>query len=342
MHKCATYYSVVLCLLLGATASLRAGDELPSKVLKPSGGVESISLGADGRWLVTGCKEDTRLWDLKADDPSAKSIVVRGSAGPVSPDDRWLMTAGNDRTIRLWDLKADDPSAEGREVARYEADWEPVRGVAISPNNRWLVTVGADKVLRLWDLKVKGEVGRPQVLLKRQGGFVFRSPDGRWLTTGSSAGNVGVWDFAADDPVSKALVRQLKKDKGYAGPQGISPDGRWLVTGGRDQTARRWDMRTIEDSPKSEVLRGHTNWVEFLAVSLNSRWLVTAASTANGDFEGAARLWDLEAADPTAVRAVLGHGGSLQDAIFCPDNRWLVSRASDKTVRLWDLKATKR
>jgi len=145
MHKCATYYSVVLCLLLGATASLRAGDELPSKVLKPSGGVESISLGADGRWLVTGCKEDTRLWDLKADDPSAKSIVVRGSAGPVSPDDRWLMTAGNDRTIRLWDLKADDPSAEGREVARYEADWEPVRGVAISPNNRWLVTVGGDR-----------------------------------------------------------------------------------------------------------------------------------------------------------------------------------------------------
>ena len=135
MHKCGTYSLVVPCLLLGATVSLRAGDELPCKVLKPPGGVESISVSAGGRWLVAGCKEDTRLWDLKAADPSAKPIVLRGSAGPVSPDGRWLMTAGNDRTIRLWDLKADDPSAESREMARGSPAGRPRRdcGSAASP-----------------------------------------------------------------------------------------------------------------------------------------------------------------------------------------------------------------
>jgi WD40 repeat protein len=256
-------------------------------VLKPSGGVESISLSADGRWLVAGCKEDTRLWDLKADDPSAKPIVLRGSAGPVSPDGRWLMTAGTDRTIRLWDLKADDPSAEGREAAHYEADWEPLRGVAISPNNRWLVTVGGDRVLRLWDLKAKGEGVLPQELLKRQEGFVFRSPDGRWLTTGSLAGNVGVWDLAADDPVSRALVRQLKKGKGYAGPQGISPDGRWLVAAGPNR--RLWDLRAKDPFARPVAEFGGTEHVRSMDFSSDSRWLVT------GGDDGLTRLYDLKA-----------------------------------------------
>ena len=169
------------------------------------------------------------------------------------------------------------------------------------------------------------------------------SSDSRWLVTGGDDGLTRLYDLKATDPGSKPLVLGGHTKGESVGEVRFTPNGRWLVTGGRDQTARRWDLRTIEDSPKSEVLRGHTNWVEFLAVSLNSRWLVTAASTANGDFDRAARLWDLEAADPTAVRGVLGgHGGSLQDAIFSPDCRWLVSRASDRTVRLWDLKATKK
>jgi WD40 repeat protein len=134
---------------------------------------------------------------------------------------------------------------------------------------------------------------------------------------------------------------------GHANGEGVgdvrfTPNGRWLVTGGRDETARRWDMRTIEDSPKSEVLRGHTGWVEFLSVSPNSRWLVTGAYVPNQEYDGAARLWDLNAADASGARAVLGgHGGPIKDAIFSSDDRWLVTRASDQTARLWDLKAAK-
>jgi hypothetical protein len=98
MHKCGTCSLVVPCLFLGATASLRAGDELPSKVLKPSGGVESISVNADGRWLVAGCKEDTRLWDLKAAKPGQDASLVGPPAklasartSPADDHDAWGM-----------------------------------------------------------------------------------------------------------------------------------------------------------------------------------------------------------------------------------------------------------
>jgi WD40 repeat protein len=380
--------------------------------------------------LVGGGKEAIWLWDLKTDDPSAKSIELRGSSGVVSPDGRWLMTCGQDRTIRLWDLNADHPAAPSREVAIYEAGWGVLSGVAISPDNRWLVTRGEDTVLRLWDLRARRESSKPRVLMTRQAGHILTTRDGRWLATGSrDPGTVGVWDLMADDPSGTARLHKMK-EKGYAGPAGISPDGRWLVasgpnrrlwdlrakepfvrhvaefggtdqvrslafspdnrwlvtggddgetrlydlkktdpwpkarelgghakdsgvgevlfvpngrwlvTGGRDETARLWEMKTLTDSRRSVVLRGHVGWVEFLCVSPNSRWLVTGAYVPNSEFDGAARLWDLEATDPSSVHAVLaGHGGALNDAAFSPDGRWLVTRASDRTARLWDLKA---
>jgi WD40 repeat protein len=432
MSKSGSLLILLPCLLLGVTGRLRAEEERQGIVLKPAGEVENIAVSRDGRWLVAGCKEETRLWDLKAADPAARSVVVSGSAGVLSPDGRWLMTAGDERTVRLWDLKADDPSAHGRDVARYEAAWAPLRGVAISPNNRWLVTAGRDSALRLWDLKATGEAGRPRVLRERHSGQIFSTPDGRWLVTGGrNPGTVAVYDLAADDPAATALLHQAT-DKGYAGPQGISPDGRWLVavgtsgrpvrrlwdlrakhpwarpvaefgdtdqvrsmdfsadsrrlvtggddgrtrlydltaadpagkvvvlaghaegdnvrevvftpngrwlvTGSHDETARLWDLKAGDPSAGSLVLKGHANPVTFLAVSPDSRWLVTGASFV-GRFDHAARLWDLEAADPTVVRAVLGgHGGSLEEAFFGADARRLITRAGDKTARLWDLK----
>jgi WD40 repeat protein len=196
------------------------------------------------------------------------------------------MTIVNEQIIWVWNLKADDPSAEGQEVARCEASWKSFRALAIGPNNRWLVTLNGDKVLRLWDFKAKHGAARPRLLMERQGGFVFRSPDGRWLTTGSPAGRVGVWDLAADDPVSNAVVQKIKKDKGYAGPQGISPDGRWLVTA--DPNRRLWDLRANEPFARDVAEFGGTDHVRSLDFSSDSRWLVT------GGDDGETRLYDLK------------------------------------------------
>jgi len=232
-------------LLLGAMAPLRAGEEIQGRVIKPEGGVKSIAASPDGRWLVTGTKEDTRLWNLKAVDTLAKCFVLRGSVGPISPDGQWLLTVVNGRDIWLWNLKAEEPSAAGKEVARGEESWNP--GVAISPNNRWLVTRSRG-TLRLWDLKAKDEGAKPRALMEQQRYFPTVSGNGRWLAAGGGHGVLAVWDLAADDP---APPQQITKDKQFAPPflpRYISSDGRWLITeegaGGRSGMLRRlWDLR---------------------------------------------------------------------------------------------------
>jgi WD40 repeat protein len=47
------------------------------------------------------------LWDLRAKDPAANPVVLRGHdyavrAVAISPDNRWVVTGSEDNTARLW------------------------------------------------------------------------------------------------------------------------------------------------------------------------------------------------------------------------------------------------
>jgi WD40 repeat protein len=73
-----------------------------------------------------------RLWDLSAQDPAAAPVDLPGHKGGIglviiSPDNRWLVTAGSDGKVRLWPLPLDvliDQAcrAAGRNLTRQEWD----------------------------------------------------------------------------------------------------------------------------------------------------------------------------------------------------------------------------
>jgi WD40 repeat protein len=320
-------------LLLGAVLPLRAGEETQGRVIKPEGNVKSIAASSDGRWLVTETKADTRLWNLRAVDPLAKCFVLRGSAGPISPDGQWLTTVVDGRDIWRWNLKAEDPSAEGEEVARGEEGWKP--GVAISPNNRWVVTRSRG-VLRLWDLKAKGEDTKPRVLMEQQRYFPTISANGRWLTAAGGDGMLAVWDLAADDPVPP---RQITKDKLFTPPvvpRGISPDGRWLITEevvrGRSGVRRLWDLRAKDPWARAVGDLGDAEQVRTAEFTADSRWLATS-----GD-DGRPRLYDLAVTDPVKRPIVFPrHKYAAWDLAFSKNGGWLVTAGGD--IRVWDMKA---
>jgi WD40 repeat protein len=65
------------------------------------------------------------------------------------------------------------------------------------------------------------------------------------------------------------------------------------------------------------VLRGHDGWVDAVAISPDSRWLVT------GSWDKTARLWDLRAKDPAANSVVLpGHDEVVIAVAISADSRW--------------------
>jgi WD40 repeat protein len=116
------------------SSPLRAESELKGKLLDQLGGVECVAVDPTGAWLVTSSGDGSvRLWDLKADDPWAKSrFVLRGHEKPIQR------------------LAAADPAATS--VLLHEFS-KKARTMLISPDSRWLVTLGGDKTVRCWDLR---------------------------------------------------------------------------------------------------------------------------------------------------------------------------------------------
>jgi WD40 repeat protein len=117
-----------------------------------------VAFSPDNRWVVTGSYDTTaQLWDLKAADPAAQPVVLKGHEGPVravafSSDNRWVVTGSADKTARVWDLKAADRTAQPVVLKGHD---DSVRAVAFSPDNRWVVTGSADTTARLWLLQIE-------------------------------------------------------------------------------------------------------------------------------------------------------------------------------------------
>ena len=82
-----------------------------------------MAFSPDNRWVVTGSGDRTaRLWDLKAADPAAQPIVLKGHERGVmavafSPDNRWVVTGSEDSTARLWLLQIEDLLAVAHRIA---------------------------------------------------------------------------------------------------------------------------------------------------------------------------------------------------------------------------------
>jgi WD40 repeat protein/serine/threonine protein kinase len=294
--------------------------------------ISSAAISADGHWLVTGSSDRTaRLWDLTAENPAANPHVLSGhqksiSSVAISADSRWLVAGGTDNMARVWDLAAEHPAANPRVLSGHQ---DKISSMAISADSRWLVT-GSGDTARVWDLAAEDPAANPRVLSGHQGGItsVAISADSRWLVTGSRDKTARVWDLTAENPAASPRILS-----GIGAAARISADGRWLVTA-RIDNALVWDLTTENPSANLRVLSGHQKRINIVAISPDSRWLVT------GSDDKTARVWDLTAENPAANPRVLsGH----QDAVWCmaisADNRWLVTGSVDNTARVWGLAA---
>jgi serine/threonine protein kinase len=234
----------------------------------------------------------------------------------VSPDGRWVLSGGKDRTVRLWE------TATGTEVRCLTAGMAEVRSVAFSPDGRHLLSA-AGATLRLWDVDTGQEVMRLPGHTDTVCGIAFTS-DGSRILSGGADRTVRLWDVQTGRE-----LRRLARATAVS-CVAIAADGIHAVTAGRDQGLHLWDLHDGRELAQFGAARGPVLAVAF---SPDSRQILS------GHFDMTLRLWDAVAG--RELRRLAGHERMVAGVAFLPDGLRAISGSADRTLRLWDLESTR-
>jgi len=215
----------------------------------------------------------------------------------LSEDGQWFLFAGNDGTVRLWDMTRHD-ELEGS----FLLDTIPggVAQLLLTSSLNYGLCLGRDGTIRIWNMRLMNPAEeRPIDIVDGRCHFtkMVASEDGRWLAA-----------------------------YGKPNPQGNSTEVNDVFLWDMNQLTRNGHL----GSPI--VLKGHAKPIRALAVSSNSRWLVS------GSEDRTVRVYDLKAGYPAAEQVVLkGHELAVNCVAISPDGRWLVTGGRDSILRVWDM-----
>merc|ERR1711974_152364 len=112
------------------------------------GGINCLAVASNQTTVITAGQEKTlTYWDLRAADP-VRTVELDEEVMSVSlsPDNRFLATAGTGMVVKLWDINS------GGEVSRGIGHSRVIQKVAFSPDGKQLVSVAHDHAVLIWNM----------------------------------------------------------------------------------------------------------------------------------------------------------------------------------------------
>ena len=196
-----------------------------------------FDMSKDGRFLVAAQfrKGVALIFDLQ--NPSAAPLSLYHSNAfsvAVSPEGRYVATAGNSLGTKVWERQSGQVLAElpGTSAPRF------------SPDGRWLGTGGAggNRLYRVgsWDLKVKVAVSSDDY----SGPFCF-SPNGELWAIGNPLQDTHLYSHLYSTVTGRRLAILEAPHPALITSLAFSPDGATLGVIQRDHVVQLWDLREI-------------------------------------------------------------------------------------------------
>ena len=291
-----------------------------------SGGVTLATDASGGKVSISsGGRDVIKAWLQRKESlvspPGGDSDLIRkfanGHTGPVSavrfsPDGRYAVSVGADRTIRLWD------TATGQEIRQLGDGSQNPISLEFSPDGDLVAEGTGTGRVRLWNVKtglLKGTFGgRFGIVISLK----FLS-DGTYIVAGYQDSAVRLWNVKTGEEL--LLDGHTDAVMGVA----VSSDDRSIVSGSKDETVRVWNVESRKQVRNFDV----DSQIRCLALSPNDRWV------AIGSYGGSLMLWDVRTGQN--MRAFRGHTDQVRSVSFSRDGCYLLSGSYDKTFRLWEV-----
>lgn len=302
------------------------------------GTVADIALSNDGRWALTGGADTLgKLWDLRA-RPVARDFTHPAAVDHVgfSPDARVALTASADGIVTVWKLTVAQPELAGLADRRGNGKGAISALALRGPNagsksaaRTWAVATAGDGSLRTLDPTKIDKTIEGQVIAAHTAGFVALGVDATatFAATGGTDSTARIWDLAERAPGGPTKVGRGHQSKVV--DLAMNAAGTRILSGGAEGDARLWDIGSEPRLREIAVMPVHKGKVA-VAINPDGRYGATASE------DGIVRLWPADAAGPEIPhQAYTGHTAEVNDVVFGPDGRVLVSVSNDKTARVW-------
>lgn len=228
----------------------------------------------------------------------------------LSPDERLLVTGGDDCFIQFRDL------VTGTVIASQRGDTVRIVSIEFSPDGRLVTTGGFDHGVKLWN-PATGELIATAGADSNAVTAVF-APDGHSLACVTDDGHLLRWDLQTEN-----AIWSVKAHDAPMCPPVFSSDGELVATAAWDAVVKVWRADT---GGLVRSIDCGTQIPQAIAISPNGRQLAVAAR--------AIRVWDLATGDEESMR--LGHVGPASTVAYTPDGRTIVSSGKDGAIKFWD------
>ncbi|PAV19324.1 nucleotide-binding-oligomerization-domain like receptor [Pyrrhoderma noxium] len=346
----------------GLTRVEHIGDKPKEACIKQidvGSAVYSVSYSPDGKYIVSGSKENVCIWD------AVNGGLIFGPFGgesysvTFSNDGKYVASGNDDGTIGIWNA-ATGESIHGALVGHTGL----VYSVAFSPDSKYIISGSFDDTVQIWDVEKGMAIGEPlqgysdsghsildsvlfspsgiyfassscnEIIIRDIGSRGMKYPplisqsvvcslafshNSSKIVSGTRRGTLNVWD------VSEGIILSEFSGFGVSSVFSVtySLDDKYILSGFTDGVLRMFDAEDSEISPR--LFRGHTSFVKSVSYTPDGRRFIS------GSYDQTIRIWDVEGGQ------LMKHFGLMMTATVSIDGKYLVSGWEDGTVAVWSV-----
>jgi len=287
-----------------------------------------------------------------------KLVITKGATGPVtagvlSRNEHYLLSAAGDNSVRVWDLFI------GREVARLRGHTARIEHLDISDNGRFAVTSSADHTIRIWNLERMAEAAKLSTTFTAVTDVAL-GPDGSRVAVASADGTIVFFGLPAGNVIARIQAHRAGRVRLAHMPNGQ------LMSAGEDGQVATWDMSNgrklaslsaggavtavaVSSDGRSVALatgNGTLQDVDASPLRLRGAFKVPGRSIATlafdaagtsvivGETDGKVRVWRVS--DGSLVREFARQDGAITFTALSRDGAFALTSSEDGTMRLWN------